>query len=191
MRLFSALLFAYLLPSGALLRHAVTRAEGESTPLGTLSGIATLEDGQHAPFTLQLKSKHHCALELPPAVSATRDLLLELACPLVTLRGGSSEEGESILRRFLERQQIALAPIALTRLNSEASYVLGVAPQQLWLSRQEFRPVRLSAKAGARTVDLRIGEWSSPAVGDSFPRTIELWEGDRALLKLSVERATR
>jgi hypothetical protein len=52
-----------------------------------------------------------------------------------------------------------------------------------------FQPLRLVAEEGGALRDLRLLGWGSPTGGDWFPRAAEVWEGDRAELRFTTERA--
>lgn len=201
-----AVLVAYLLPAGALIRRAATRGDSESRPVGTLSGTATLANGSKAPFTLELSGRSSCALTVGAATvtfargQATGDdvpmkTLLEGVCTLATLRDGGPGEADAALRRLLGGRNVPLAPVALSRLDGTVGVVIGAAEgqldrPQLWVSRGASRPIRFLWQSDGKLWDARLGEWGSTAVGDAFPRTLALWDGDKQLLRLSAENSS-
>ncbi len=124
--------------------------------------------------------------DVPAAVALVRGVCTLLAVPT----GG---DASGAYAAALSRRGIPLADASLGRFDGQIAYVVGAraneARPHLFVAKDGFQPLRLVADDGGALRDLRLLGWGSPTGGDWFPRAAEVWEGDRAKLRFTTERA--
>ncbi|HET8539532.1 MAG TPA: hypothetical protein VFL83_06640 [Anaeromyxobacter sp.] len=167
------------------------------------------------PARLAVKVPGRCRLELAPAgvaegarpyvavrdgkVAASGGLdavpgalaLVRGACTLLGVATGGDASGA--YAAALSRRGVPLADASLGRFDGHIAYVIGAraaeAKPRLFVGKDTFQPLRLLAEEGGALRDLRLLGWGSPTGGDWFPRAAEVWNGDRAELRFTTERA--
>jgi hypothetical protein len=124
--------------------------------------------------------------DLPAAVALVRGACTLLAVP-------TAGDASSAYAAALSRRGVALADASLGRFDGQIAYVIGArandAKPRLFVGKDGFQPLRLVAEEGGALRDVRLLGWGSPTGGDWFPRAAEVWEGDRAKLRFTTERA--
>lgn len=124
--------------------------------------------------------------DLPAAVALVRGACTLLAVP-------NAGDAALAYAAALSRRGVALEDASLGRFDGSIAYVVGAraaeAKPRLFVRKDTFQPVRLVAEDGGALRDLRLLGWGSPTGGDWFPRAAEVWEGDRAELRFTTERA--
>jgi hypothetical protein len=163
------------------------------------------------PASLYVKAPGRCRLELsaegvapadrpslalkPGRVAAHRGLdgvpamlaLTETVCALLGER-----EGDRGVAHALTGRGVALGDVALGRLDGRVAYVLGGRPgdshPQAWVDKASFQPVRLVARFGAATRDVRLLDFASAVGGDAFPRAVEVWNGAQLEARFIAEK---
>jgi hypothetical protein len=206
----AALELASLEVTGTLVAEAdaaerIAAALGQRAPGGPLS----------VPARLLVKVPGRCRLELaPPGVAegarpfvAVRDAKLasggglgDVPAAAALVRGactvlGVSTGGDasSAYAAALGRRGVPLAEASLGRFDGQIAYVIGArandAKPRLFVAKDGFQPLRLVTEDGGALRDVRLLGWGSPTGGDWFPRAAEVWEGDRARLRFTTERA--
>jgi hypothetical protein len=168
-----------------------------------------------APARLAVKVPGRCRLELaPPGVAegarpfvAVRDgklasgggleqlpaavALVRGACTLLAVPTGG--DASTAYAAALARRGVQLADASLGRFDGQIAYVIGARPAdgkpRVLVGKDTFQPLRLFAEEGGALRDLRLLGWGSPTGGDWFPRAAEVWDGDRAKLRFTTERA--
>lgn len=124
--------------------------------------------------------------ELPAAVALVRG-----ACTLLAVPTGGDASGA--YAAALARRGIGVADASLGRFDGQIAFVIGARASEprprLFVGKQGFQPLRLVAEEGGALRDVRLLGWGSPTGGDWFPRAAEVWEGERAELRFTTERA--
>jgi hypothetical protein len=124
--------------------------------------------------------------DVPAAVALVRGLCTVLAVPT----GG---DASGAYAAALSRRGVALVDASLGRFDGQIAYVVGARANdekpRLFVGKYAFQPLRLVAEDGGALRDVRLLGWGSPTGGDWFPRAAEVWEGDRAKLRFTTERA--
>jgi hypothetical protein len=206
----AALDLASLEVTGTLVAEGAA-AERLATALGPAAAGAPLS----VPARLAVKVPGRCRLELaPPGVAegarpfvAVRDGKLssagglgEIPAAVALVRGActllavpTAGDASSAYASALSRRGVALAGASLGRFDGHIAYVIGArasdAKPRLLVGKDGFQPLRLVAEEGGALRDLRLLGWGSPTGGDWFPRAAEVWDGDRAELRFTTERA--
>ncbi len=167
------------------------------------------------PARLAIKVPGRCRLELaPPGVAdaarpfvAVRDgklasggglgdvpsaiALVRAVCTLLAVPTGGDASGA--YAAALSRRGVPLVDASLGRFDGQIAYVIGARANdpkpRLFVGKEAFHPLRLVAEEGGSLRDVRLLGWGSPTGGDWFPRAAEVWEGDRAKLRFTTERA--
>jgi hypothetical protein len=128
----------------------------------------------------------HRGLEALPAAVA----LVEGVCALLAERG----VGDRGLAQALTARGVALSEVALGRLDGRVAFVLGGLPRearpQAWIDKQSFQPIRLVARFGAATRDVRLLDFGAAVGGEGFPRAVEVWDGAQLEARFTAEKLT-
>jgi hypothetical protein len=168
-----------------------------------------------APAILLVKLPGRCRLELAPAgatpanrpsvfvrgdrVHGMEDApqaraLLEGVCALLGEKGGGGPAPERAIAQGLANRGVALAEIALGRMDGRVAWVLGGRPQdqrpQAWVDKQTLQLIRLVAPLAGAERDIRLLDFGSPVGGDAFPRAVELWSGRDLEARFIAEKLT-
>ena len=206
----AALDLAALEVAGTLVAEA-DAAERLAGALGQRPAGATIS----VPARLAIKVPGRCRLELaPPGIAdaarpfvAVRDgklasgggldaipaavALVRGACTLLAV--STAGDASSAYASALSRRGVALVDASLGRFDGQIAYVIGAraaeARPRLFVGKDTFQPLRLFAEEGGALRDVRLLGWGSPTGGDWFPRAAEVWDGDRAKLRFTTERA--
>jgi hypothetical protein len=195
---------AYIPAVGSLFKRAAAHADGiDRSRAVTLRGSVQVGEAvKQASLTLQFPLR--CRLQSsdaksPGAVSVRGEAarqrvedegaplgeareLLQLACPLLTFKGGRN--GDRALASSAIAAGARLDQSTLGRLEDRVVFVIGAGPRQLdvpqiWLYKDELTPARLLAQREGGLSDLRLLEYGSPAAAQAFPRVIELWKAGK------------
>lgn len=125
--------------------------------------------------------------DLPPAAAFVRALCTLVAAP-------SAGDATDVYAGLLSRRGVALAEATLGRFDGRIAYVIGGratdAKPLLFVEKDGFQPLRLIAAEGKDLLDVRLLGWGSPAGGDWFPRAVEVFAKDAALLRFTTEKAS-
>jgi hypothetical protein len=125
--------------------------------------------------------------DLPAAAAFVRAACTLLAPPAA----GDASDAYAAL---LARSGVALGDATLGRFDGRIAYVVGGrardAKPLLFVEKDVFRPLRLVAPEGNELLDVRLVGWGSPTGGDWFPRALEVFAKDAALLRFDTEKAT-
>ncbi len=195
---------AQLKVDGALSFHGASAKEAAAATAQTLDRPELSLDG-----ALYLRLPLRCRLEARVAdtakaaavsnagkerVEGTEVAALSMANEqLCALLAGRSQ-GEGDLRAKLDVHLKSLGVdtqvTSLARFGGDVAYVLGAKEEgksQFWVYKNEFQPARLrfTDKAGA-VWDLRLYDYASPATGEWFPRTVELFKGAELQLRFTA-----
>jgi hypothetical protein len=203
--LFAGAASAYIPAVGSLFKRAAAHADGiDRSRAVTLRGSVQVGEAvKQASLTLQFPLR--CRLQItdaksPGAVSARGDgarqrvedegaplgdarELLQLACPLLTFKGGGRNSDRALASSAIAAGA-RLDQSTLGRLEGRVVYVIGAGPRQLdvpqiWLYKDELTPARLLSQREGGLSDLRLLEYGSPAAAQAFPRVIELWKAGK------------
>ncbi len=124
--------------------------------------------------------------DVPAAIALVRG-----ACTLLAVPTGGDASGA--YAAALSRRGVPLVDASLGRFDGRIAYVIGARANdpkpRLFVGKEAFHPLRLVAEEGGSLRDVRLLGWGSPTGGDWFPRAAEVWEGDRAKLRFTTERA--
>jgi hypothetical protein len=184
----------------------IAAATGAPAPAGAVS----------LPASFRMKVPGRCRLELaPPAAPAAgrpfvavRDgrltgaggldqvpaavALVRSACALLATPVAGDASGP--YATALGRRGVALADAALGRFDGRIAYVIGGRPTEarplLYVEKDGFQPLRLLSTEGGALHDVRLLGWGSQMGGDWFPRAVEVWTGDTALLRFATEKVS-
>lgn len=165
------------------------------------------------PARFQMKVPGRCRLELSPSGVAeaerphvtVRDgkvggplagvpaavALVRSACTLLATPAGRDAAPYA---SALGRRGVALSEVTLGRFDGRIAYVVGGRAKDpkplLFVDKDGFQPLRLIAAEDGALVDVRLLGWDSPTGGGWFPRAVEVFARDAALLRFTTERAT-
>ncbi|MFL5264230.1 MAG: hypothetical protein ACJ79E_17915 [Anaeromyxobacteraceae bacterium] len=209
---------AAALQVGGTLTFSGEAARGAAASgIAATPGAATGAD-LTVPATLFVKTPGRCRLELSPAgapttaadrpaaslrggrLSGRRGLealpavaaLVEGVCALIGEKGAGGSEPERAFAQALAARGVALTDVALGRMGGRVAWVIGGRPQdarpQAWIDKQAFQPLRLIARFGDATRDVRLLDFGSPVGGDRFPRAVEIWDGTQLEARFTAER---
>ncbi len=124
--------------------------------------------------------------DVPAAVALVRGLCTLLAVP-------SAGDASAAYAAALARRGIPVQDATLGRFDGRIAYVIGARANdpkpRAFVAKDGVQPLRRVADDGGALRDVRLLGWGSPTGGDWFPRAAELWEGERAKLRFTTERA--
>jgi hypothetical protein len=124
--------------------------------------------------------------DVPAAVALVRGLCTLLAVP-------TAGDPSGAYATALGRRGVPLVDVSLGRFDGQIAYVIGArsndAKPRVFVGKDAFQPLRLVAEDGGGLRDVRLLGWGSPTGGDWFPRAAEVWDGDKAKLRFTTERA--
>ncbi len=191
-------------------------AEGEAAErVGAAMGLHPAAGGQvSAPATFRMKVPGRCRLELAPPdapesarpfVAVRNDrisggggleqvpaavALVRGACALLATQVAGDATGA--YATAMGRHGVALANASLGRFDGRIAYVVGGRAKEtkplLYVEKDGFQPLRLVSTEGGALLDVRLLGWGSPLGGDWFPRALEVWKGEGALLRFATEK---
>jgi hypothetical protein len=196
-------------------RGTVTFAGDAARRAAASAGLTPQGQELSLPALLWVKSPSRCRLELSPervpprerpAVSqrgstfsgrrgldgvAEARALVAAVCALLT-RSGSAVESERHLARALAARGVSLSDVSFGIMDGRAAWVIGGRPgdarPQAWIDKQSFQPERFIAPDSGGPTDVRLLEFGSPAGGNGFPRTVEVWRGEDLALRFTAEK---
>jgi hypothetical protein len=146
--------------------------------------VSSVESGKSS-ASIEARGKRRIEGVEIPALSLT----LAQLCPLLGSRSPGENESRATIERHLSRLKIEYRKSALARFGGQVVYVLGDPAEgspQLWIYKDSFLPARLRFTDGSGTGwDVRLLDYSSPATGEWFPRSVELWKGSAPWLKFT------
>jgi hypothetical protein len=191
-------------------------AEGEAAErVGAAMGLHPAGRQVSAPATFRMKVPGRCRLELAPPdapesarpfVAVRNDRLtggggleqvpaavafVRGACALLATQVAGDATGP--YATAMRSHGVALADASLGRFDGRIAYVIGGRAKEakplLYVEKDGFQPLRLVSPEGGALLDVRLLGWGSPLGGDWFPRALEVWKGEAALLRFSTEKA--
>lgn len=208
---------AYVVDARSVFRRFAERQALDRVTAGALTGRAQLAGpgatgGREVPVQVELSQTSPCRirLELPegtamasyaggrvieegavvPALSA----LVALGCPLIGLHNLPASDAEVALMRLAGHLGVDVSTVSLSRLDRRASFVVGAHPReldkpQLWFEKDTARPLRVVARSGGQTWDVRFEDPGSLATNRRAPRVAEVWRGAERLLSVRLMTA--
>ncbi len=148
---------------------------------------ADVPEGQR-PFVAVRDAKLTGPLAEVPAAAA----LVRAACAL--LATATAGDAGGAYAAVLARRGVALGAATLGRFDGRIAYVVGGRSKEakplLFVEKDGFQPLRLVSAEGKELLDVRLLGWGSPLGGDWFPRAVEVFAKDAALLRFDTEKAT-
>jgi hypothetical protein len=145
--------------------------------------VSSIEGGRFAAVTSGGKPRVEGATPAPVS------LALEHLCVLLASRSSSAGEAKELLMRHLGQLKIDVGQTSLARFGGQVVYVIGAPGErtpQLWVYKDLFLPARLRfADAQGAFWDLRLLDYTSPATGEWFPRTVELAKENEVVLRFT------
>lgn len=103
---------------------------------------------------------------------------LDEICALLAGRSSSGQSAAATLERHLRARGVQVgAQTALSRFGGEVVYVLGgrEAPARMYVYKDSFLPARIQfTDADGAAWDVRFFDFTSPATGEWFPRSVEV-----------------
>jgi hypothetical protein len=183
--------------------------------LASLAGVRAAAGTASAPARFQMKVPGRCRLEIAPrdvpeaqrpfvAVRADARLsgaladvpaaagLVRALCALLAVT--TVGEGGQAYAAALSRRGVALTDASLGRFDGRIAYVVGGrakdAKPLLFVAKDGFQPLRLVSPEGKELLDVRLLGWGSATGGDWFPRAVEVFAKDAALIRFDTEKAT-
>jgi hypothetical protein len=199
----------------ALEVHGTVSARGPAAERLAAAGARVAAGEATAPARFLMKVPGRCRLELAPAELpeaqrphvAVRDgklsgpladlpaaaALVRAACALLATPTAGDATGA--YAAALSRRGVDLAEASLGRFDGRLAYVVGGRAREprplLFVEKDGFQPLRLvAAEQGKELLDVRLVGWGSPTGGDWFPRAVEVFAQDAALLRFDTEKAT-
>jgi hypothetical protein len=123
--------------------------------------------------------------QVPAAIAFVRG-----ACALLATQVAGNATGA--YASVLQRRGVALAHASLGRFDGRIAYVIGGRARDarplLYVDKEGFQPLRILSGEGGALLDVRLLGWGSPMGGDWFPRAVQVWSGDAALLRFATEK---
>lgn len=199
-------------------RGTISFAGEAARKASSATGLPLSKEELSAPAVLLLKLPERCRLELRPEGAAatsrpavwergTREsgqraletidgarALVQGLCTLLGERGGNGPSAERALAHALSARGVSLGDVALGRMSGRVAWVLGGRPQetrpQAWVDKQSLQFLRLLATLANGPRDVRLLEFGSPAGGDIFPRTVEVWSKGELEVRFTTEQVT-
>lgn len=114
-------------------------------------------------------------------------------CALLAARSSSEQEGRGFLERHLSRLGVDFKETSLGRFAGQVAFVLGERAEerpQLWVYKDSYQPARLRFSDEQGTSwEVRLFDFSSPASGEWFPRTVEVHQGGELAARFTVASA--
>jgi hypothetical protein len=191
-------------------------AEGPAVVrLAAIAGLAGSGEAVAVPAQLRMRVPGRCRLDLaPPDVAeqarpfvSIRDgkivgrggldqlpaavALLRATCALLATPTGG--DAAAAYAAALGRRGVLVTDSSLGRFQGRIVYVIGGRANEarplLYVAKDGFQPLRLLAPEGGALQDVRLLGWGSPAGGDWFPASVEVWAGDALSLALTTEKA--
>jgi hypothetical protein len=181
---------------------------------GPALGLPTDRSELQLDATLYLKLPTRCRIELSSAEGGKQvaevlangkkraegpeisslEAALGQACALLTQRSSTEGESRAALERVLRAQGVKEdAPTSLARFGQGVAIVVGEPGEdkpQLWVYKDSFMPAR-SRFTDPQGVawDVWMLDYTSPATGEYFPRTIDVYRGGELQLRLTALRS--
>lgn len=145
--------------------------------------VSALEGGRFAAVSSGGKVRVEGATP-PPFTRA-----LEQVCVLLASRSSSDGDARDLLMRHLAKLKVDVKRTSLARFGGQVVYVIGATTDrapQLWVYKDVFLPARLRFLDEQGVLwDLRLLDYTSPATGEWFPRTVELAREDEVLFRFT------
>lgn len=112
-------------------------------------------------------------------------------CAFLAMRSESDAEGRATLERHLRARGVSMeAQTWLARFGGEVAYVIGKREQgapQMWVYKDSFLPARIQFKGGDGLLwDVRFFDFTSPATGEWFPRSIEVVRDGKLAMRFTA-----
>jgi len=194
-------------------RGTLTAHGAAAERLASAPGIRAAGREASAPARFLMKVPGRCRLEIAADVTeaqrpfvAVRDgrltgplaevpaaaAFVRAACALLaTATAGDAGDAYAAV---LARRGVTLREATLGRFDGRIAYVVGGrskdAKPLVFVEKDGFQPLRLVSAEGKELFDMRLLGWGSPLGGDWFPRAVEVFAKDAALLRFDTEKAT-
>jgi hypothetical protein len=124
---------------------------------------------------------------------ASVTVALQETCALLAERSSSDAEAHAVYERHLKSLGVKLESTSLGRFGGQVAYVLGEPGDdkpQAWIYKDSFFPARVRfADAQGVAWDVRMLDYTSPATGDWFPRTLEVYQGGELAFRFTGLKA--
>jgi hypothetical protein len=127
------------------------------------------------------------------------EVALREVCALLAARSSSGSSGQEQVKNHLRGLEIPVpSPTALSRMAGEIAYVIAPkaekdaeSPGQFWVYKGSFMPARVlfTDEDGSRW-DVRFIDYTSPATGEWFPRTLEVHLNGEPALRFTGSKAS-
>ncbi len=119
-------------------------------------------------------------------------MALQEACALLAVKSSGEGATREQLTRHLTDLKVDVKQVSLTRLDgavtaTSVSYLIGDKAEgqpQLWVSKEQFLPVRLRFGEGGTQWDVRFSDYTSQATGQVWPRVLEIRRGAEPQLRV-------
>jgi len=171
-------------------------------------GLATDRAEVQVDAVVMLRAPGRCRFELNPldgsrAASVVsgdkarregRELsLVEVAlartCAVLATRSDREGDAREVLQTYLREHRVDLSTTSLSRLNGQVAFVMGSPEQgkpQFWAYKDSFMPARIRFPEGGVAWDVRFLDYGSPATGEAFPRTVEVWREGALVMRFTA-----
>jgi hypothetical protein len=180
---------------------------------GVALGLPTERPELQVDATLSLKLPGRCRIELSSAEGGKQladvtaygkkraegpelvplTIGLQEACALLAERSASDEETRAAYERHIHSLGVKDENTSLARFGGQVAFVLGDTKEeqpQLWIYKDSFQPARIRfADAQGNAWDVRMIDYTSPATGEWFPRTLEVFKGGELQLSFTALKA--
>jgi len=147
---------------------------------------AVVPDGNARAAVVQVSGRKRLEGHEIPSLS----VMLAQVCPLFAAGGGPVQQLKESVQAHLQGLGVDTSRTGLARFGGEVAYVLGDMTEgrpQFWVYKDSFRPARLRYTDSTNTAwDLRFLDYTSPAIGDAMPRTIEVWRGGQRAVRFTA-----
>jgi hypothetical protein len=118
---------------------------------------------------------------------------IDQICPLLASRSGAEGEVRALLEQHLGELGVSYRRTSLARFGGQVAFVLGEPGEekpQFWVYKDSFHPARLRfSDAQGISWDIRFLRFGSPATGDWFPRTLEVFRQGELLARFTALKA--
>jgi hypothetical protein len=188
---------------------SATFSGGAVKEAGPALGLPTDRPDVQVDATVYLKLPSRCRIELSsveggkqvaevfangkkrlegPELSAVSVALQEV-CALLAERSSSEADAHASVDRHLRALGVKEESTSLSRFGTQVAFVLGDLAEeqpQLWIYKDSFQPARVRFTDAQGAWDVRMLDYTSPATGEWFPRTLEVYRGGELELRFTA-----
>jgi hypothetical protein len=176
---------------------------------GPALGLSTDRSDLQVDATVYLKLPSRCRIELSSTEGGKQlaevyasgkkrlegteltavSVAMQEVCALLAERSSSESEAHGAVDRHLRTLGVKEESTSLSRFGSQVAFVLGDTAEdqpQVWIYKDSFQPARVRFTDAQGAWDVRMLDYTSPATGEWFPRTLEVYRGGELQLRFTA-----